>query len=236
MAVDWDAISSQPNGVLTDRFISKFNSSINFDILIGNYVLSTYLITTFFNRINFKKLIKTQSVDELVLKKYNTCFDNTTWQVLFHLQNLSDSFKEEFKEQMISKPKSSLCYDIKSNNSFVKFTKLHIEEFNGTCFEKIRDNSFRRVDLHKIDWVPFIRTANFRETELRKIQHFFDAATWTIIPKYRHLSEKFKVDFNKQLNQYDGKLLSKCYPNAANKIKAQIFIVVCFYHFLYSYN
>lgn len=224
MEVNWNTLSSQPNGVLSDQFVQKFNSSINFNLLVQHYFFSSILINLFFQKINFKFLLKNQKIDESLLRNYSLCFDSVTWGVLPHYQNLSQQFLKDYKDQLKVKIKPLQCYDILNVNNTLTFEKLDIEHFQGVCYEKTKSNKFAKVDLHTYNWTFYIKNVNLTEIQLRKLTKYFKAIEWAILPKYYNLSTSFKQDFKYHLYQYDGFLNKTCYPNFASKLIFNIYL------------
>lgn len=93
-------LCSQPNGIITDQFFQNCNSSLNFNLLDQSYVFSSILITTFFNKLNFKYLIRNQYIDEQILSNYSSCFEPVVWRVLPHYQDLTSQFLQDYQEQL----------------------------------------------------------------------------------------------------------------------------------------
>lgn len=233
MDIDWNTLSSQPNGIITDSFIQKFNNTLNFDLLVKNYVFSSFLITTFFYKLNFKYLIRNQNIDELVLRNYSSCFDPVTWAVISHYQPLSTQFLKDFNEKLKIKTKPLQCYDILTVNGTFTFQLIDIEHFNGTCYEKTKLNQFTQVDLKKVNWTFYIKNIKISESQLRKITKYFDEKEWTILPKYYNLSLDFKKDFFVELHTFDGFLNKSCYPNISCLIQSNTYMLLLIQFFTY---
>lgn len=232
MEVDWNTLSAQPNGIITDEFIQQFNKSINFNILIKHYFFSSILINLFFPKINFKYLIRNQFIDEQILRNYSSCFDSEVWGVLPHYQNLSSEFLKDYQERLKIKDKSLMCYDLVARNNTLTFEKLNIDDFQGTCYEKTKVNQFKKVDLYTFNWTGYIKNVNISEIQLRKLTKYFDNTEWAILPKYFNLSNHFKEEFAYKLENFNGFLNKTCYPNISCKLFSNIFIVLLFQIFL----
>ena len=94
----WDLISQErkePEGVLTDRFIMRFDRFLNWDLLSANYDFSLEMLRTYQHRVNWCSILKRFKFTESFLREMAPNFEDC-WELVCKYQVLTESFIRDY--------------------------------------------------------------------------------------------------------------------------------------------
>lgn len=99
----WNLISSEPKepvGVLTDKFVMRFDKYLNWDLLSKYYDFNIDLLRMYFHRVNWYYILDRSKISEDVLREFAFSFSAECWSVISEKQILSESFIHEFADKV----------------------------------------------------------------------------------------------------------------------------------------
>ena len=89
----------EPVGVMTDRFIMKFDRFMDWNLLSSNYDFSIDMLRMYQHRVNWAQILKRKLFPETFLQEMVTNF-NDCWGTVSRYQILSESFIHDFAENV----------------------------------------------------------------------------------------------------------------------------------------
>lgn len=98
----WNVLShepKEPEGVLNDEFIMKYDRYLNWDILSTHYPFSTDMMRIYSHRVNWGLLLKRMKFNEEFLREMAPNFEGC-WGVLSKYQTLSEEFIHDFAHKV----------------------------------------------------------------------------------------------------------------------------------------
>lgn len=98
----WTILSREPkspNGVLTDRFIMKFDKYLDWNLLSKHYDFSVDMLRVYFHRVNWCQILKRTRFTEDFLREMASNFEGC-WGTLCKYQTLSEVFIHDFASKV----------------------------------------------------------------------------------------------------------------------------------------
>lgn len=98
----WNILSheaKEPEGVMTDNFIMKFDRYLDWNILSSHYDFSIDMLRIYSHRVNWGKLLKRRKFAEKFLREMAPNFEEA-WGVLSKYQTLSEGFIHDFANKV----------------------------------------------------------------------------------------------------------------------------------------
>lgn len=98
----WTVLSREPrapDGVLTDAFVMKFDSHLDFALLSKRYKFSEELLRVYKHRVTWSDVLRRTVYPESFLREMTPHFTDC-WSVVSRCQNLSEEFMHDYRAQL----------------------------------------------------------------------------------------------------------------------------------------
>lgn len=98
----WSLLSQEPKepeGVMTDSFIMKFDRFLDWDILSNKYDFSIDMLRIYFHKVNWSLILKRQKFSEAFLREMALNFDGC-WDIVSKYQKLSEPFIHDYASKV----------------------------------------------------------------------------------------------------------------------------------------
>lgn len=99
----WQLLSKErkaPEGVMTDSFIMKFDSYMDWNLLSANYDFSIDMLRIYSHRVIWSSILKRKLFSESFLREMAVSFDADAWEILSRYQFLSEQFIHDFSDKV----------------------------------------------------------------------------------------------------------------------------------------
>lgn len=99
----WALLSKEkkePEGILSDKFILKYDRYLDWVLLSKNYDFSIELLRIYFHRVTWGSILKRKQYPESFLREMSSNFDEYAWNMVSKHQTLSEKFIGDFAEQL----------------------------------------------------------------------------------------------------------------------------------------
>lgn len=99
----WEELSREPRepeGVLTDRFVMKYDRFLNWNSLSNHYNFSIDMLRCYFHKVNWSTVLKRNKLPEYFLREMAQYFDADAWIVISKYQVLSENFIHDFADKL----------------------------------------------------------------------------------------------------------------------------------------
>lgn len=103
MADAWKMLSQEPKepeGVLNDRIIMRFDRYIDFELLSKHYEFPLYMLRIYQHRVKWPYIVRRQKLPENILREMVVNFDDDTWGLISKYYNLSETFIHDFADKV----------------------------------------------------------------------------------------------------------------------------------------
>lgn len=99
----WSLLSrepKEPQGLMTDQFIMKFDRYMDWEKLSANYDFSVDMLRIYSHRVKWCYILKRKLFSEDFLREMVQYFDQGCWGVVSKCQILSQEFIHDFSEKV----------------------------------------------------------------------------------------------------------------------------------------
>lgn len=97
---NWDFLSRQPRGVITDMFVMRFDKYLNWELLSTHYDFTIDLLRHYMHRVNWGLLLQRQLFPVSFLREAAPYFSEDDWQLVTRHQTLSESFVHDYADKI----------------------------------------------------------------------------------------------------------------------------------------
>ena len=189
--------------------LEKLKNDFNLDLLLDNYILSDNIIMKYYDKLNIKKLIQSQTlsnylIDFLLFEKNLNCNDyfnlikyqclniNQIYFILNH--KYKNSFNNEILQAIFNNQTINDDILLKYSHEIVLFMNETSLIFNNFSINAIM-TFFKKTQFNNIH--AFLKHYKFTEDELEIIlTEIYTPRIFKLICKYQTISENFIVKHN----------------------------------------
>lgn len=99
----WKILSQEPKepeGVLNDGIIMRFDRYLDFELLSKHYDFSIDMLRIYQHRVKWAHIVRRQKLSEYILREMAPNFDDDTWGLISKYYDLNETFIHDFSNKV----------------------------------------------------------------------------------------------------------------------------------------